>query len=226
MAWNITDWFNIFKSQSPTLTKEVDKNSKLPHVVWLHGANQSSNSFNYLRDYLPDWDCTLVNYSSQNGFYENLEKIVSDLDTSIPSFVIGHSMGGLYALHLTKYINVVGAVTMSTPFRGSSMADWAKYIVPSYHLFRDVGRRSKPIQEAHEIEINIPWTQIVSTTGSVPYFNGPNDGVCTIASMEHRSEDMKIIHVEHTHYEIVCSTDVADIINQEYDKLSTHFFNK
>ena len=45
----------------------------------------------------------------------------------------------------------------------------------------------------NEIELDIPWTQIVSTSGSVPYHNGPNDGVVTIASMTHRTDMTQIL---------------------------------
>ena len=124
-------------------------------------------------------------------------------------------MGGLYALHLTKYLRIAGGVSISTPFRGSSTADWAKYIVPSYPLFKDVGRKSEVVKQADAIELNIPWTQIVTTSGSVPYHNGPNDGVCTVASMQHRL-DMNHIEVDHTHYETMCSANVAKIISDSY----------
>jgi pimeloyl-ACP methyl ester carboxylesterase len=137
-----------------------------------------------------------------------------------PHFVVGHSMGGLYALHLTKYLRIVGGVSISTPFRGSSTADWAKYIVPSYPLFRDIGKRSDPIKQANEIELDIPWTQIVSTAGSVPYHNGPNDGVVTLASMTHRT-DMEFVEVPHTHYETMVSDSVADLIDASYKEVTT-----
>ena len=141
----------------------------------------------------------MVNYSSMDRFYDNLDMITEQCQNRGPHFVVGHSMGGLYALHLTKYLRVVGGVSISTPFRGSSTADWAKYVVPSYPLFRDIGRKSDPVKKAHEIKLDIPWTQIVSTTGSVPYHNGPNDGVVTLASMTQRT-DMEYIEVPHTHY--------------------------
>ena len=113
----------------------------------------------------------------------------------------------------------VGGVSISTPFRGSSTADWAKYIVPSYPLFRDIGRKSDPIKQANEIELDIPWTQIVSTTGSVPYHNGPNDGVVTLASMTHRT-DMELVEVQHTHYETMCADSVSEIIKDRYERVT------
>ena len=86
-------------------------------------------------------------------------------------------------------------------------------------MFKDIGRRSDPIREANEIELDIPWTQIVSTAGSVPYHNGPNDGVCTIESMRHRT-DMNIIEVNNTHYETMVSDKVGDIIKQTYESVT------
>lgn len=189
------------------------------NVIWLHGANQTSLSFKYLQTKTQFSNEILPNYSSMNRFEDNIEMIVDAVKGKGPHFVIGHSMGGLYALHLTQYVRVVGGVSISTPFRGSSTADWAKYIVPSYPLFRDIGRKSDPIKRANEIQLDIPWTQIVSTTGSVPYHNGPNDGVCTIASMSHR-DDMKKIEVKHTHYETMCSDRVAEIIVEAYTNIN------
>ena len=185
------------------------------NVIWLHGANQTSLSFEYLRTKTQFSKEIMINYSSMNRFYDNLDMITEQCQNRGPHFVIGHSMGGIYALHLTKYLRIVGGVSISTPFRGSSTADWAKYIVPSYPLFKDIGRKSDPIKEANEIELDIPWTQIVSTTGSVPYHNGPNDGVVTIASMTHRT-DMEHIEVPHTHYEVVCSENVAELVKHRY----------
>lgn len=196
-------------------TEEVHTSEDNINVIWLHGANQTSLSFEYLRTKTKFANEILVNYSSMNRFQDNLDMIVEQVQGKGPHFVIGHSMGGLYALHLTQYVRVIGGVSISTPFRGSSTADWAKYIVPTYPLFKDIGRRSDPIMQANKIVLDIPWLQIISTAGSVPYHNGPNDGVVTLASMEHRG-DMEKVRVENTHYEVMCSNTVADLIKQRY----------
>lgn len=206
---------NIFGQQK---TEEIKTTDDI-NVIWLHGANQTSLSFEYLRSKTEFANEILINYSSMNRFYDNLDNIIKQVKGKGPHFVIGHSLGGLYALHLTQHIRVAGGVSISTPFRGSSTADWAKYMVPSYPLFRDIGRKAHPVQTGHTIALDIPWTQVVSTTGSVPYHNGPNDGVVTYASMTHRS-DMEFIEVPHTHYEVMCSDIVADIIKQKYKQVS------
>lgn len=209
---------NLFNN---TKTERVitDETSTGPTVVWIHGANQSDLSFAYLRSVCGFSKEIAVNYSSMNRFYSNLETMIGELESAGPLFMVGHSLGGLYALHLTRHVDVVAAVSISTPYRGSSAADWAKYIVPSYPLFRDVGRRSPAVVAAEDIVLDVPWTQVVSTTGSVPYLNGPNDGVVTVASMRHRS-DMAHIEVPHTHYEVMCSAVVADIILQKYNQIN------
>ena len=206
------NWLGIRKTEEKRTTDDIN-------VIWCHGANQTSLSFKYLQTKTQFTNEIMVNYSSMNRFYDNLEMIADTCKGKGPHFVVGHSMGGLYAIHLTKYVRVIGGVSISTPFRGSSTADWAKYIVPSYPLFKDIGRRSDPIREANEIELDIPWTQIVSTAGSVPYHNGPNDGVCTIESMRHRT-DMNIIEVNNTHYETMVSDKVGDIIKQTYESVT------
>jgi pimeloyl-ACP methyl ester carboxylesterase len=205
------NWFrNLTKQQ-----QIVDTTIEGPTVVWLHGANQTSLSFKYLRDKCNFDKEYLIDYSSMNRFHSNLEVMIKELEDLGPIFVVGHSLGGLYALHLTEHVKVVGGVSISTPFRGSSTADWAKYMVPSYALFKDIGRKARPVQEGHKICLDIPWTQIVSTKGGVPYHNGPNDGVVTLASMEHR-HDMEFIRVDHTHYEVMCSDDVAKLVYNCY----------
>jgi pimeloyl-ACP methyl ester carboxylesterase len=205
----VLNWFKGFSKQ------ETKSANKVAHTtVCIHGANQTSLSFAYLKSNLPDFSFIDVNYSSTVDFYTNLEKMVMNLPEDEPINIIGHSLGGIYALHLTKYLNVAQGVSISTPFRGSSTADWAKYIVPSYQLFRDVGRKSKPIVESLDIKLNIPWTQIVSTKGSVPYHSGPNDSVVTIASMTAR-DDVHYEYVDHNHYEVMCSTVVIEIIKNK-----------
>ena len=189
-------------------------------VIWVHGANQSGLSFQYLRSLTRFRNELVVEYDTSHKFKDNVEMLSNEiLKVKGPYFMIGHSLGGLYALHLTKYVDVAGAVSISTPFAGSWTADWARFFVPSYQLFRDVGRRSIPIKESQNIKLTVDWTQIVSTKGNVPYHGGQNDGVCTIKSMKSR-KDMELIEVPHTHFEVMCSDLVVEIILERYQKVS------
>ena len=215
----IKKWF------TPLKQKINETGSDELSVIWIHGANQSGLSFQYLRSKTHFEKELVVEYDTSLKFRDNLE-ILSDeiIKVRSPYFIIGHSLGGLYALHLTKYVDIAGAVSISTPFAGSWTADWARFFVPTYQLFRDVGRRSIPIKEAKEIKVNIDWTQIVSTKGNVPYHGGQNDGVCTIKSMKSR-KDMELIEVPHTHFEVMCSDLVVEIILDRYKKVGKRIKN-
>ena len=211
---------NLFKKWLTSLKQENDnKFSEDLSVIWIHGANQSGLSFQYLRSLTRFKNELVVEYDTSNKFYSNLEMLSNEINkVRGPYFIIGHSLGGLYALHLTKHVEIVGAVSISTPFAGSWTADWARFFVPTYQLFRDVGRRSIPIKESQNIKLTVDWTQIVSTKGNVPYHGGQNDGVCTIKSMKSR-KDMELIEVPHTHFEVMCSDLVVEIILERYQKV-------
>ena len=211
------DWFlKLFRTNTDykPIQPELVK-TPMPHVVWIHGANASSLSFNFIRSKLPELQSTLVDYESSNGFYNNLENIIEQIRHTGPVFVVGHSLGGLYALHLTKHVEVVGGVSICAPFRGSSAADWARFIVPKHQLFKDIGRRSPPIIEANDIYPEVPWTQIVTTAGCVPWHTGPNDGVVSIASMEHLSDRMELVYLPVNHYEVMCSEDTVNVVSHK-----------
>ena len=211
---------NLIKKWLTPLKQENDQMvSEDLAVIWIHGANQSGLSFQYLRSLTRFKNELVVEYDTSNAFFNNLEMLSKKINqVRGPYFVVGHSLGGLYALHLTKHVDIAGAVSISTPFAGSWTADWARFFVPTYQLFRDVGRRSIPIKEAQGINLKFEWTQIVSTKGNVPYHGGQNDGVCTIKSMKSR-KDMELIEVPHTHFEVMCSDLVVEIILERYQKV-------
>ena len=211
---------NFIKEWLTPLKKENgEMDSEDLSVIWIHGANQSGLSFQYLRSLTQFKNELVVEYETSNKFFNNLEMLSQKIkQVKGPYFVIGHSLGGLYALHLTKHVEIAGAVSISTPFAGSWTADWARFFVPTYQLFREVGRRSIPIKEAQGIKLKVAWTQIVSTKGNVPYHGGQNDGVCTLKSMKSR-KDMELIEVPHTHFEVMCSDLVAEIILDRYKRI-------
>jgi hypothetical protein len=193
----------------------------MAHYVFLHGANSSSNSFNYIISQLQlnKKDFTMIDYKSSDGFYFNLENMMNKLSNKNKLFMVGHSLGGIYALHLSKLVDVIGGITIGTPFSGSSLADWARFMIPNYQLFRDVGRNSHPIIMGKKININVPWTQLISTKGRVPWMLADNDGVVTIRSQKSRN-DMTHIELPYNHYEIMCAQETPKLIYQEHKKIS------
>lgn len=189
-------------------------------LIYIHGANATSESFNYIRKHIGGNDF-IINYDSRNGFQANLEDMADQIKDFKEIFFICHSLGGIYALHLANKFpdKVVGAATLSTPYGGAEVADVAKYFLPYSRLLKDIGPNSWAMREASKIHVQHPWCNIVTIQGDSPWVMGKNDGVVTIASQKYHGEDMDLIEVEYNHYEVVLSNQVIKIIKERIKKV-------
>lgn len=185
-------------------------------IVYIHGASATAESFNYIRQHLDHKDLA-IEYDSGHGFKENLEEMKEVIKKYNNIVFVAHSLGGIYALHLANEFpeKIKGAVTLSTPYGGAEVADYAKYFLPFSRLLRDIGPSSWPMKTAKDIKVNHPWVNIVTTAGKSPWMNVANDGVVTISSMKKHSEDMEIIEVDTNHYEVLVSNKVVDILKNK-----------
>ena len=186
-------------------------------LVYIHGASATSDSFNYIRSKLGNG--IDINYDSRNGFENNLNEMVEQLTGVKDMAFVAHSLGGIYSLHIANALpkQVKGAVTLSTPYGGAEVAEYAKYFLPFSRLMRDIGPNSWAFKQASEIKIQHPWTNIVTVKGQSPFMLAHNDGVVTIASQKHH-EDMELVEVEYNHYEVVLADPVVDIIKERVKK--------
>lgn len=189
-------------------------------LVYIHGANATSESFNYIRQHIGGKDL-VINYDSRNGFQKNLEDMHDQLKDTKKIFFLCHSLGGIYALHLANQLpnNVIGAVTLSTPYGGAEVADVAKYFLPYSRLLKDIGPNSWAMRQTSKIDVQHPWCNVVTVKGDSPWVMGKNDGVVTIASQQHHAKDMDLIEVEYNHYEVVLSDQVIAIIKDRIKKV-------
>ena len=187
------------------------------NLVYIHGANATSESFNYIRSKIGSG--IDINYDSRNGFENNLNDMLAQLKDVKDLAFVAHSLGGVYALHIANALpdNVSGAVTISTPYGGAEVADYVQYFLPFSRLMRDIGPSSWAMRQADKIKIQHPWTNIVTVKGQSPFMHEPNDGVVTIASQQHH-DDMELVEVEYNHYEVVLSDTVIDIIKKRIKK--------
>ena len=187
------------------------------NLVYIHGANATSESFNYIRSKIGSG--IDVNYDSRNGFENNLNDMLAQLKDVKDLAFVAHSLGGVYALHIANTLpnNVSGAVTISTPYGGAEVADYVQYFLPFSRLMRDIGPSSWAMRQADKIKIQHPWTNIVTVKGQSPFMHEPNDGVVTINSQQHHN-DMELVEVEYNHYEVVLSDAVIDIIKKRIKK--------
>jgi pimeloyl-ACP methyl ester carboxylesterase len=189
-------------------------------LVYIHGASATSESFNYVREHIKGHEDLVINYDSRNGFEKNLADMMYQLSDYHSIFFICHSLGGIYALHLANTMpeQVLGAVTLSTPYGGAEIADVAKYFMPYSRLLKDIGPSSWAMRQADKIEIHHPWTNIVTVKGNSPWVPAPNDGVVTVASQKHHDEGMELIEIDYNHYEVVLSERVINIIKERLPK--------
>ena len=187
-------------------------------LVYIHGASATSESFNYIRSKLGGKDM-IVNYDSRNGFENNLADIKEQIGKTKDVFFVAHSLGGIYAIHLANAIpeQVLGAVTLSTPYGGAEVAEVAKFFLPFSRLMRDIGPSSWAMRQADKIKIQHPWTNVVTVKGQSPFMHEPNDGVVTISSMKHH-DDMELVEVDYNHYEVVLNDKIVDIIQERTNK--------
>jgi pimeloyl-ACP methyl ester carboxylesterase len=186
-------------------------------LVYIHGASASSDSFNYIRSKIGKG--IDINYDSRNGFKNNLAEIIEQLKDVKDMAFIAHSLGGIYALHVANAMpeQVVGAVTLSTPYGGAEVADYAKFFLPFSRLMRDIGPNSWAFEQADKIKIQHPWTNVVTVKGQSPFMLAHNDGVVTVNSQRHHV-DMELVEVDYNHYEVVLAEPVVKIIKERVKK--------
>jgi pimeloyl-ACP methyl ester carboxylesterase len=186
-------------------------------LVYIHGASATSESFNHIRSKLGKG--IDINYDSRNGFENNLNEMLEQLKDVQEIAFVAHSLGGVYAIHLANAIptQVLGAVTLSTPYGGAEVAEVVKYFLPFSRLMRDIGPSSWAMKQANNIKIQHPWTNIVTVKGQSPFMHEPNDGVVTIASQKYHA-DMELIEVDYNHYEVVLAEPVIKIIKERVKK--------
>jgi len=187
------------------------------NLVYIHGANATSESFNYIKSKLGTG--LDINYDSRNGFENNLKDMQLTLQDHKDVVFVAHSLGGIYSLHLANLMPTVvkGAVTLSTPYGGAEVADYAQYFLPFSRLMRDIGPSSWVMKQASKIKIQHPWTNIVTVKGQSAFMHEPNDGVVTIASQKHHA-DMELVEVDYNHYEVVLSDIVVGLIQERIKK--------
>lgn len=189
-----------------------------PKILYIHGANASELSFEFIRQNLPNHTGLCVNYSVDNLISDTVKDIEEFCEKEFkkkPFSIIAHSMGGLIALKLiqNKKLNVEKLLTMATPFNGHKFAEFLKWVFPSYQLYEDISPSSPFIRGIQRIHFNIPIRSIVALSGFNPVFRQPNDGVVTVES-QLAFKHTEFFEVNLCHFEILLSRDVVEKIEE------------
>jgi pimeloyl-ACP methyl ester carboxylesterase len=194
------------------------------NIVYIHGNRQTADSFNFIRTQITGHQEVVLSYDSANGFYNNHEAMLKELDGVDDIFFVAHSLGGIHAMHLADELSdkVLGGVTLSTPYGGSEAAQVIKYLMPFNQVLKDIHPRSGPIMKASRFQIQHPWTNLVSTGGDSPLMLTANDGVVTHNSMRSRN-DINLVEVDSNHFEIVLNPATVTIIKKAIADIETGF---
>lgn len=186
------------------------------NLVYIHGNHATADSFNFIRSKLSSHKHILLEYDSAHGFYSNHAVMLERLAGETDLFFIAHSLGGIHALHLAAELGeqVLGGVTMSTPYGGSEAAEMVACLMPFSQVLRDIRPRSAPILDGKRIALTVPWTNLVSTAGASPFMLAANDGVVTQDSMRHR-DDIQLVDIDCNHFEIVLNPQAVAVIQDE-----------
>jgi pimeloyl-ACP methyl ester carboxylesterase len=221
MHFNPHRWFSTKPKSSKPAVNFPGKieHSIFPSIVLIHGANQTSGTFEYMRHALPGFDYINLEWSPVKEFNDNLADMTAVLDNHGPVYVVGHSMGGIYAAHLSQQADVIGGATIATPWGGSKAADWAKMVLPAFQVYKDVSTRATPITQAQTLDLPGHWTNYVTTRGNVPGLGGDNDCVLTVKSMTART-DIYTKYIDATHYEIVLNNELIHSLAKNFLRAS------
>lgn len=191
--------------------------------LYIHGANATSKSFTYIKEHVRGSSID-IEYNCSLGFEHNLKTMYNHIKNTKNIFIIAHSMGGIYALQLANMLpeNIIGAVTISTPYGGASVAELAKWLFPFYKLIHDIVPDSKVIKATNALPVIHPWTQIVTVAGHVPWIVAPNDGIVSIPSMKIRT-DMQIVELHLNHYEVMVSPETVRVIKNKIKEVDKRY---
>ena len=177
-------------------------------IIAIHGAWSSSISFNHLRSQIKgSWAALDYDHASE-GMWDIIQR--SNEMISRPSIVIGHSLGGIAALHTHDNPWVKGIITLASPLAGLdlnllqiylSRSKLITQIASDTHLIRDMKRR----------EYHKPVLHLVANHGFNPFIYEDSDGVLP-RKVQTGWHCGPIKTVEANHYEILQHPETVELI--------------
>lgn len=178
------------------------------NIIAIHGAWSSSTSFNYLRTQIRGhWHC--VDYDHER---DTMWEIIHRANAAVtkPCVVIGHSLGGIAALHTYDQHMVQGIITLASPLAGLELNLLQIYlsrsrlitqIAADTHLIRDMKRR----------EYAKPVLHLIANRGFNPFIYEDSDGVLP-RKIQTGWSCGHMVPVETNHYEMLQHHDTVQHI--------------
>jgi pimeloyl-ACP methyl ester carboxylesterase len=186
-----------------------------PIFWYIHGANSTPASFNFIRDQLPRHESIDYSYGHTEPLQRVVDRMVAranDPSSARPIYLVGHSLGGVIAAAVAQRSDRVEKVaTIAAPFGGSNVAALMRWLTPC-QLFEDIHpnaaimsaiRRAPPLRNC---------LSIVTTSGGTPLMSEENDGVVSVASQIALKGPM-YLRTPSNHFESLLSLEVIDLLN-------------
>lgn len=193
------------------------------NTIWyIHGANASPTSFNYIKSQLPEHQSVDISYSATEPIGETIAKIAKQLDR--PVHIIAHSLGGVIAVVLSqlKPHFVKSIVTMGTPFGGSEIATRAAVLVPFDPFISNITTFNPILLACRMRGAVVPTMTIVTTKGGNAFETAPNDGVVTVSSQLALANATVVVQVPLNHFEsLLCPSTIKTITTFHQELLPT-----
>lgn len=179
-------------------------------TIWyIHGANNTDASFNWIIDQLPNHDHRTLTYSSSKPIWGEVERLAMIINGT-PGIIIGHSLGGMIALALSHIVETEGVITLAAPFGGSEMAGLLSWMMPS-ELFKTVHPRGSFVKSM-TARPRVPVLGIVARS-PVTSFSRPNDGIVTVSS-QMAVNGIDYVVIPTTHSEILLNPMTINLIKE------------
>lgn len=188
----------------------------MKNVLYIHGMNSTSKTFNHMIACAPPHEAITVDYNSALTMEYSYDHILSKIPSQTPICIVGHSLGGLLGYLIAcreNDISVSHLVTISAPFGGSSQARLLRWIYPTYQVLVDISPNSPIINEMKTSKPPCKMLSLISTRGSIPFIPEHNDGIVTLRS-QRSTPAKKKVDIAANHFEITQDHKALEEINQ------------
>ena len=171
-------------------------------ILGIHGAWSSSTSFNYLKSKTKSKIWTCIDYDHRVNAWEDILNMSIGIMRE-PYIAIGHSLGGLVALHQTHDVLCKGIITIASPLAGLDMNIVQQYLSRST-LMGKISSNSRVIDEIQNFTYHTPVLHLIATKGYNPFIYEPSDGVLPI-KVQTAWTCGEIVEIPNNHHEILQS---------------------
>ena len=173
-------------------------------IYFVHGANSTKRSFEYLKSQLPGHEFIDLEYAPHERPTAVVERVVETV--SEPAFVVGHSLGGVIAVAAAQRTEMIEkVVTLASPLGGSEPATWMRWFWPD-RLYAEIHPYSPIMVDVRKHPVITPTLSIVTT----------DDGVVSVPSQRALRGPI-YVQIELNHFEVLLATEVPELINEFLD---------